>query len=172
MFMHKNKYAVYRENDGTIAILSNAEFQGTPPAMLDGSKYGALLNDVEFVLMYAVGKVENCDVGGLRFSRNDVILILAHCNGTFVGITPREKVGLFPSELVQPITKGRLCIFKGMILKMNALIDCNTKKIYEDWTNEITKSSKGLFSWLTPGGELISLHLLIEKSTSESVSIT
>ncbi|KAJ8029840.1 hypothetical protein HOLleu_29347 [Holothuria leucospilota] len=168
MFMHKNKYAVYRESDGTIAILSNAEFQGTPPAMLDGSKYGALLNDVEFVLMYAVGKVEHCDVGGLRFGRNDVILILAHCNGTFVGITPRKKVGLFPTELVQPITKGRLCIFKGMVLKTNALIDCNTKKIYEGLTHEITKSSEGLFSWLTTGGEFISLHLLIEKSTSES----
>ncbi|KAJ8029834.1 Breast cancer anti-estrogen resistance protein 3 [Holothuria leucospilota] len=162
MFMYKNKYAVYRKSDGAIAVLSNAEFQGTTPAMLDGSKYGALLNNVEVMLMYAVAKVDYCDAGGFRLKQNDAILILAHCKGTFIGINTRKKVGLFSSDLVQPITKGRLCIFKGMILKMTVVVDCYSKKLYEGLTYDITKSPEGLFSWFTEDGQRVPLHALAE----------
>lgn len=160
--MYKNKYAVYRKSDGAIAVLSNAEFQGTTPAMLDGSKYGALLNNVEVMLMYAVAKVDYCDTGGFRLKQNDAILILAHCKGTFIGINTRKKVGLFSSDLVQPITKGRLCIFKGMILKMTVVVDCYSKKLYEGLTYDITKSPEGLFSWFTEDGQRVPLHALAE----------
>ncbi|KAJ8029833.1 Breast cancer anti-estrogen resistance protein 3 [Holothuria leucospilota] len=170
MFMYNNTYAVYRKSDRAVAVLTNAQFQGNPPAMLDGSKFGNLLSEVEFVLMYAVAKVDHCNVRGLKFYQNDVILILAECRDTFVGITPRKRVGIFPSNLVHTISKRRKCIFKGMVLKMttpNNFLEKNydSSSLHNDSTvYEITKSSKGIFSWMEEEGWEVSLHGLVEKS--------
>lgn len=171
MFMYKKKYAVHRKSDGAIAVLSNANFRNKPTALLDGSKHGALLNGIEFFLSYAVAKMDHCDEKGFRINKNDVILILAHCKGTFVAITHEEKVRFFPSDVVEPITKKRLCIFKGMILKMTAVINSTSKQLYEGSTYEITKSSEGLFSWFTIDEQSIPLHALREMILPKTVSI-
>ncbi|KAJ8029838.1 SHC-transforming protein-like 1 [Holothuria leucospilota] len=177
MFMYNNTYAVYRKSDGAVAVLTNAQFQGNPPAMLDGSKFGNLLSEVEFVLMYAVAKTDHSIQQGLKFHHNDVILILAECRDTYVGITARKRVGIFPSKLVHIITQRRMCIFNGMVLRMtpNSKVksedDYGINQHYDTTVYEITKSPNGLFSWVTHDGYEVSLHVLTEKAlTAENTN--
>ncbi|KAJ8036186.1 hypothetical protein HOLleu_20085 [Holothuria leucospilota] len=164
LFGYKEKFVVYKKLNSTVAILENPVFkQSTPPMMFDGAKVGALLHNIEPKLMYAVAKTDFCEQEGIKFCRNDVLLILAECRTIFLGITEDHGVGFFPSETVEVITKPQLCFFEGMMLSVTAVANFkanegNQLSVQIGQTYDITKGRDSLFDWFASNHRKVPLH--------------
>lgn len=176
IFNFENKHCIYRQKDGTIAVVEEASYQeDKPPILFDGNKYKGQLPDTRVVLIYAVSEKdqESVDKRGVEIQERDVVLVLAQSSRFVVGITFDNEVGIFVASLLTPITEPRLCISDGMILNM-----CGSKhfipggdiKSVEKWNfYQVAKASVGLFKWLDIRDEhAVSLHCLFEVTLFQS----
>lgn len=170
LFKYKNYCVVLRKYDRTVAVLKNAIFkERNPPMLFDGTKLEtALSSNIRIALMYSLAKTSYNDPEGMEFEKDDVILTLAACDKKLLGMTRSYKVGFFPSDLVLPITKRRLCFFEGMMLEVTAfgnyeVADPKELPLRRGQDYEISKGKKGLFDWYSSSNLKVPLNFVAEK---------
>lgn len=180
MFKYMEKYIIYRKSDSAVAVLRNPEFKKSKSTiMFDGDKMGAILHNVQAIIMYAVAKTDFHDTeNGMQFYTFDLILVLAKCRGVYLGITAENRVGFFPPEKVVLITRPRGCLFPGMTLQVEASLTLEALSheflsVRRFDVHTITKGKTNLFDWFTPfERRKVPLHVFRECETSVRINFS
>ncbi|XP_071853632.1 uncharacterized protein [Apostichopus japonicus] len=147
----KRVFVVFRQKDGAVAVLKDVPFQKKcPSAMFDLCDHKGL-EDAGMTLRYAVAKTDWSEPKEkVTLHKGDIILILANIHGHHVvGITQRNNVEVFPSKVVRYLTKPRLVLRDGMVIRM--------KSVHNNYTRKLFKSTGELFGWKGMDGQAVLL---------------
>lgn len=175
IFSYKTNYVVCRIRDSTVTVLTNPIFKTKNPTIIyDGYQKGDILNNVKVILMFAVAKTAH-QSAEIHFKSLDLILVLAKSGEVYLGIAPSSEVGFFPREKVVFITKPRLCIYPGLIIKVQAITDMMFERltICRGKLYDICKGNDDPFDWRLPSSHLrIPLESFREHDVEVSSDLT
>ncbi|PIK50097.1 hypothetical protein BSL78_13023 [Apostichopus japonicus] len=109
------------------------------------------LEGAGMTLRYAVAKTDWSEPKEkVTLHKGDIILTLANIHGHHVvGITQTNNVEVFPSNVVSYLTKPRLILRDGMVIKMTS--------VYNNHTRQLFKSTGELFGWKGMDGQAVLL---------------
>ncbi|XP_071853641.1 uncharacterized protein [Apostichopus japonicus] len=152
----KRVVIVFRQTDGAAAVLKDVPFQKKcPSAMIDLCDHKGL-EGAGMTLRYAVAKTVWSDPKEkVTIHKGDIILILADIHGHHVvGITQTNNVEVFPSKVVRYLTKPRLVLRAGMVIRV--------KSVHNNYTRKLFKSTGELFRWQGMDGQTVLLDSYCE----------
>ncbi|XP_071850739.1 uncharacterized protein [Apostichopus japonicus] len=152
----KRVVVVFRQTDGAAAVLKDVPFQKKcPSAMFDLCDHKGL-EGAGMTLRYAVAKTFWSDPKEkVTLHKGDIILILANIHGHHVvGITQTNNVEVFPSKVVRYLTKPRLVLRDGMVIRV--------KSVHNNYTRKLFKSTGELFRWQRMDGQTVLLDSYCE----------
>ncbi|PIK50105.1 hypothetical protein BSL78_13031 [Apostichopus japonicus] len=114
------------------------------------------LEGAGMTLRYAVAKTFWSDPKEkVTIHKGDIILILADIHGHHVvGITQTNNVEVFPSKVVRYLTKPRLVLRAGMVIRV--------KSVHNNYTRKLFKSTGELFRWQGMDGQTVLLDSYCE----------
>ncbi|XP_071850734.1 uncharacterized protein [Apostichopus japonicus] len=147
----KRVFVVFRQTDGAVAVLKDVRFRKEcPSAMFDLCDHKGL-EGAGMTLRYAVAKTDWSEPKEkVTLHKGDIILTLVNIHGHHVvGITQTNNVEVFPSNVVSYLTKPRLILRDGMVIKM--------KSVYNNHTCQLFKSTGELFGWKGMDGQPVLL---------------